>query len=143
MLPFDLHVLSMPPAFNLSQDQTLQFIAFIVDAALATSSFNPYSIFKLPQKVTYQSIGLPQLSSRLTFINVSAHTYCLVFFLKSYSANLFTESHQLIRQQRSAFYSLRFFCQLHFFKNLKYFFRKRSITSLSLTNFMVCMGKYI
>ena len=26
MLPFDLHVLSIPPAFNLSQDQTLQFI---------------------------------------------------------------------------------------------------------------------
>ncbi len=25
MLPFDLHVLSMPLAFNLSQDQTLQF----------------------------------------------------------------------------------------------------------------------
>ena len=25
MLPFDLHVLSVPPAFNLSQDQTLQF----------------------------------------------------------------------------------------------------------------------
>lgn len=25
MLPFDLHVLSMQPAFNLSQDQTLQF----------------------------------------------------------------------------------------------------------------------
>ena len=25
LLPFDLHVLSMPPAFNLSQDQTLQF----------------------------------------------------------------------------------------------------------------------
>ena len=24
MLPFDLHVLGMPPAFNLSQDQTLQ-----------------------------------------------------------------------------------------------------------------------
>ena len=23
-LPFDLHVLGMPPAFNLSQDQTLQ-----------------------------------------------------------------------------------------------------------------------
>ncbi len=26
-LPFDLHVLGMPPAFNLSQDQTLQFKA--------------------------------------------------------------------------------------------------------------------
>jgi len=25
MLPFDLHVLSLPPAFNLSHDQTLQF----------------------------------------------------------------------------------------------------------------------
>jgi hypothetical protein len=25
LLPFDLHVLGMPPAFNLSQDQTLQF----------------------------------------------------------------------------------------------------------------------
>ncbi len=25
MLPFDLHVLGMPPAFNLSHDQTLQF----------------------------------------------------------------------------------------------------------------------
>ena len=27
LLPFDLHVLSMPPAFNLSQDQTLRFKA--------------------------------------------------------------------------------------------------------------------
>ena len=27
-LPFDLHVLSMPPAFNLSHDQTLQFNTF-------------------------------------------------------------------------------------------------------------------
>ena len=26
VLPFDLHVLSIPPAFNLSQDQTLHFI---------------------------------------------------------------------------------------------------------------------
>jgi|APFre7841882793_1041355.scaffolds.fasta_scaffold05619_1 hypothetical protein len=25
VLPFDLHVLGMPPAFNLSQDQTLHF----------------------------------------------------------------------------------------------------------------------
>ena len=27
-LPFDLHVLGLPPAFNLSQDQTLQFKIF-------------------------------------------------------------------------------------------------------------------
>ena len=29
LLPFDLHVLSIPPAFNLSQDQTLQFNLFL------------------------------------------------------------------------------------------------------------------
>ena len=28
LFPFDLHVLGMPPAFNLSQDQTLQFKVF-------------------------------------------------------------------------------------------------------------------
>ncbi len=28
LFPFDLHVLGMPPAFNLSQDQTLQFKDF-------------------------------------------------------------------------------------------------------------------
>ena len=27
MLPFDLHVLGLPPAFNLSHDQTLQFVS--------------------------------------------------------------------------------------------------------------------
>ena len=35
MLPFDLHVLSMPPAFNLSQDQTLQF-NLVVSIAIKT-----------------------------------------------------------------------------------------------------------
>ncbi len=32
--PFDLHVLSTPPAFVLSQDQTLQFKSFPVDPSL-------------------------------------------------------------------------------------------------------------
>ncbi len=30
LFPFDLHVLGMPPAFNLSQDQTLQFKSFLI-----------------------------------------------------------------------------------------------------------------
>lgn len=34
MLPFDLHVLSMPPAFNLSQNQTLQFISKFLNSIL-------------------------------------------------------------------------------------------------------------
>ena len=29
MLPFDLHVLGLPPAFTLSQDQTLQLKLYI------------------------------------------------------------------------------------------------------------------
>lgn len=36
MLPFDLHVLSMPPAFNLSQDQTLHVKVFKVCLAELT-----------------------------------------------------------------------------------------------------------
>ena len=28
MVPFDLHVLSIPPAFILSQDQTLRFVTY-------------------------------------------------------------------------------------------------------------------
>jgi hypothetical protein len=38
MLPFNLHVLSMPPAFNLSQDQTLQFNSY---ASTPSNSFSP------------------------------------------------------------------------------------------------------
>jgi hypothetical protein len=30
LLPLDLHVLSTPPAFNLSQDQTLHLIALSI-----------------------------------------------------------------------------------------------------------------
>jgi hypothetical protein len=30
LLPLDLHVLSLPPAFNLSHDQTLQFKCFLL-----------------------------------------------------------------------------------------------------------------
>ena len=43
MLPFDLHVLSIPPAFNLSQDQTLQLktaaskLAYLFDEAIQNS----------------------------------------------------------------------------------------------------------
>ena len=31
MLPFDLHVLGLPPAFNLSHDQTLQFKSLMLN----------------------------------------------------------------------------------------------------------------
>ena len=44
--PFDLHVLGMPPAFNLSQDQTLQFNTFAANFQC-----------KLPQSVPPYSSG--------------------------------------------------------------------------------------
>jgi hypothetical protein len=37
MLPFDLHVLSVPPAFNLSQDQTLQLNFFETFASILSN----------------------------------------------------------------------------------------------------------
>jgi hypothetical protein len=40
VLPFDLHVLGMPPAFNLSQDQTLQFIASFFRTGVPKNAFN-------------------------------------------------------------------------------------------------------
>ena len=56
MLPFDLHVLGMPPAFNLSQDQTLQFnlcasskltILFLQYCSHSNSLKRPHSLSSL------------------------------------------------------------------------------------------------
>ena len=57
VLPFDLHVLGMPPAFNLSQDQTLQFNLY--------ASLTDYLLIYF----------------LCTRILQSAHTVCLLFFL--------------------------------------------------------------
>ena len=62
MLPFDLHVLSMPPAFNLSQDQTLQF--------------NPQLISQLALLLLLFTALFLKHS-----ISQSAHTVCLLIFL--------------------------------------------------------------
>ena len=40
MLPFDLHVLGMPPAFNLSQDQTLAFNPLLLHLFQTTRRLN-------------------------------------------------------------------------------------------------------
>src|SRR5438477_6731014 len=64
VLPFDLHVLSMPPAFNLSQDQTLQFIS--------KSEFNPTQC-----KLLKVFSVLTSLIFVFQDLNVSAHIHCL------------------------------------------------------------------
>ena len=55
MLPFDLHVLSMPPAFNLSQDQTLQF-----NLVLLLQYKSKGGTLKLQSQMNYFAIHLPK-----------------------------------------------------------------------------------
>ncbi|WP_433961501.1 hypothetical protein, partial [Escherichia coli] len=52
LLPFDLHVLGLPPAFNLSHDQTLQFkslmlkeLNFVMNYVFTLETW--YSFFRL------------------------------------------------------------------------------------------------
>jgi hypothetical protein len=44
VLPFDLHVLGMPPAFNLSQDQTLFSWVFFIN--FSHSDFLPVTTMR-------------------------------------------------------------------------------------------------
>jgi hypothetical protein len=44
MLPFDLHVLSIPPAFNLSHDQTLQFNTLLILSKISIQSWLDFRI---------------------------------------------------------------------------------------------------
>lgn len=54
-LPLDLHVLSVPPAFNLSQDQTLHF--FLSKSLLSTFKWtNVLSFFPLSGKLAHISL---------------------------------------------------------------------------------------
>ena len=73
LLPLDLHVLSLPPAFNLSHDQTLQFNLFEAEASLPCSRSN-----------THQNRRALSLMICVQTISVSAHTNCLVNLLKSF-----------------------------------------------------------
>ena len=54
LLPFDLHVLGMPPAFNLSQDQTLQLKAFAHKRAIYEPVYNRYC--RLPFKLALMQV---------------------------------------------------------------------------------------
>jgi hypothetical protein len=64
LLPFDLHVLSMPPAFNLSQDQTLQFnLSFLLPSGRSKLRGKPRDLF--PQGVT-NLYGLPEMTGTYT-----------------------------------------------------------------------------
>ena len=50
MLPFDLHVLSMPPAFNLSQDQTLHLKLVVALTNYCTFKAISFILFNTQKK---------------------------------------------------------------------------------------------
>jgi len=59
LLPLDLHVLSLPPAFNLSHDQTLQF-----KYCMHIASLQPTGL-------------LTRLANTMALIHAQSHNYCL------------------------------------------------------------------
>ena len=100
MLPFDLHVLSMPPAFNLSQDQTLQFNTFAHQSIL--------TCFLL----LFGNVNISFFSCRLS-IYQGAHTVCLLVFL------------MILPRRRAAYSTLSQLLVKRFFH---YFSLKRQLT---------------
>lgn len=86
MLPLDLHVLGVPPAFNLSHDQTLHF--FITRRVLLTSSY---------RSITQLASGSRRLSPSHELLGLRAHS-SLFQFVKDrlpeprILPNLFSES---------------------------------------------------
>ena len=101
--PLDLHVLSLPPAFNLSHDQTLQLKVFF--ASFASCSMNT-----VLSKFTFIDVNLLShfvslIYRMLIFIVRSAHTDCLFLFVKErFSLSL----------RGCAFYAKPLVCQGHF-----------------------------
>ena len=77
MLPFDLHVLGMPPAFNLSQDQTLQFNLF---SLLLSVSFNTQSL-RVPTQFVFSLLNelCPEGVLRILLIHTSLSISFFVF----------------------------------------------------------------
>ena len=70
-LPFDLHVLGMPPAFNLSQDQTLQFKALSLKQ----------SVIPTPNYLEFRLVLTLEFASANS--SASTHTNYLTVLLKN------------------------------------------------------------
>ncbi len=68
LLPFDLHVLGLPPAFNLSHDQTLQF------KSLMLKELNFVMNYVFTPETWYSFFVLRRQES----VSSSAHTDCLI-----------------------------------------------------------------
>ena len=80
--PSDLHVLGTPPAFILSQDQTLRYVFFI------PSFKDMLSFFCSPESIWFVSSFLLLLncqgSSRLRFPGATSYYMCFPFYVKDF-----------------------------------------------------------
>ena len=92
MLPFDLHVLSMPPAFNLSQDQTLQFFpnTAITSCLISSTTFllSKYRRFKAPSLFVFSQFLISSPHRRVAY---STHPTSHVNLFLKLSTILFTK----------------------------------------------------
>ena len=68
--PFDLHVLSTPPAFILSQDQTLVIKFFPVQNNLSGYSFRSYCFFRLSVSGSFPQRDLTLTDRSLKFLRI-------------------------------------------------------------------------
>ena len=81
-MPFDLHVLSMPPAFNLSQDQTLKFFSYasILQPAAYSFLLLPQRQFKAPTQFVFSEFLInirPEGVLRILLIHeLMSTTFC-------------------------------------------------------------------
>ena len=120
-LPFDLHVLCAPPAFILSQDQTLLFVVFI---------FHSFECYKSKLKCFIKLLNF------LLFIELKTFKKFYFFgtdflVLKSYRFGLFSKGFTVYFSMyflfslavNDLYYTICFFLCQHFFKIfLKNFF---------------------
>ena len=120
-LPFDLHVLCAPPAFILSQDQTLLFVVFI---------FHSFECYKSKLKCFIKLLNF------LLFIELKTFKKFYFFgtdflVLKSYRFGLFSKGFTvyfsmyffvLPRGERLVLYNMFFSLSTLFSKKIKKFF---------------------
>ena len=82
---FDLHVLSTPPAFNLSQNQTLQFKILLLFSAFAEIRI---SFFFLPFAI-HLSMNKNMVFKDLSFIHAEEQASRLLLLCQFFFENFF------------------------------------------------------
>ena len=112
-LPFDLHVLGLPPAFNLSQDQTLQFKIVSIGQSKTLSSGVP---------LFYPDLHPDKIKTRYCCSELDAkaptQSACKLLKIKAHPRKRLPEEVRII--QISYRLSNLFWCFLHLFQQARF-----------------------